>query len=295
LKEARDHQSFVTDPFQRERLQQLSLGRVSLDEYLATYLKTKHSWTPSTRLRNEGVIRNYVLPGRLGQKKLWSITRDDTLDALELPRSRAVGTPEADYPHRAILTRREWRGYLSIEAGRIDYPNFKSRVLELQGRQRHDAYVRVWSTLPGMEHQARADDRARKNSRLGEGAEFPVLADEDLGIHEAGSAAPRGIGDAAGKWAWTRRAATQVSHQSPEGKLRAVDHALSRHVVVDHAPRTWPALDAHEGDGRTSVRRDDGRRRERHDEPALGTKVPSGGRDFPPHPRDRRADADRRE
>lgn len=73
------------------------------------------------------------------------------LDALELPRSRAVSTPTADYPWRAILSRDEWIRFLAAEVGRLDYANFKSRVLETQGRDRHDAYMRVWSALRSIQ------------------------------------------------------------------------------------------------------------------------------------------------
>ncbi len=72
------------------------------------------------------------------------------LDALELPRSRAASTPTADYPYRAVLTRDEWGRYVSQETQRVDYPNFKARVAELQGGARHDAYLRVWAILRGL-------------------------------------------------------------------------------------------------------------------------------------------------
>jgi hypothetical protein len=73
------------------------------------------------------------------------------LSASELPSSRATSTPHADYPWRAVLTRAEWLRYVSVETGRLDYPNFKARVLEVQGRERHDAYSRVWSILRSLE------------------------------------------------------------------------------------------------------------------------------------------------
>ena len=57
------------------------------------------------------------------------------LDAIELPGSRAVSTPAADYPFRAVVTREEWARFLSHETEHIHYPNFKSRVAEVQGRR----------------------------------------------------------------------------------------------------------------------------------------------------------------
>jgi hypothetical protein len=75
----------------------------------------------------------------------------DMLEALELPRSRAQSTPGADYAYRALLTRAEWLRFLSHETQRLDYANFKSRVLEVQGRERHEAYTRAWSAFRSIQ------------------------------------------------------------------------------------------------------------------------------------------------
>jgi hypothetical protein len=69
------------------------------------------------------------------------------LDALQLPSSRAVSTPRSDYPFRCVVTREEWTDLLSLECDRIDYANFKRRVMDVQGRTRHDVYMRLWSIL----------------------------------------------------------------------------------------------------------------------------------------------------
>ncbi len=78
------------------------------------------------------------------------------LEALELPGSRAASSPSADYPWRAVLTRSEWSSFLERETERLDYPNFKSRVMATAGRDRHDAYVRVWAALHALEDRAEA-------------------------------------------------------------------------------------------------------------------------------------------
>ena len=75
----------------------------------------------------------------------------DMLEALELPRSRAESTPGADYAWRTLLSREEWLRFLSIEVEGLDYPNFKSRVLQTQGRDRHDAYTRAWSAFRSIQ------------------------------------------------------------------------------------------------------------------------------------------------
>ncbi len=69
------------------------------------------------------------------------------LDLLELPASRAAATPRADYPWRAALSRDEWLRFLELETERLDYTNFKSRVQQRSGSQRHDVYMRVWSIM----------------------------------------------------------------------------------------------------------------------------------------------------
>ena len=76
------------------------------------------------------------------------------LEVLELPTSRAVATPRADYPWRAVLSRDEWSRFLEVETQRLDYPNFKSRVGQASGSHRHDVYLRVWSAMRGLRDPA---------------------------------------------------------------------------------------------------------------------------------------------
>lgn len=73
------------------------------------------------------------------------------LSAIELPSSQAVSTPKADYPWRAMVARQQWARFLSLEVERLDYSNFKSRVLETQGSERHDVYLRVWTALRSLQ------------------------------------------------------------------------------------------------------------------------------------------------
>lgn len=80
-----------------------------------------------------------------------------TLGALELPGSRAVSTPAADYSYRLVLTREEWTRFLSLETVRIDYPNFKARVMDVQGRARHDLCMRLWSVMRGLGRAGKAE------------------------------------------------------------------------------------------------------------------------------------------
>ena len=76
------------------------------------------------------------------------------LEVLDLPASRKMATPTADYPWRAALSRGEWLRFLEVETQRLDYGNFKSRVQRLSGSHRHDVYLRVWSAVRGLRHRA---------------------------------------------------------------------------------------------------------------------------------------------
>ena len=61
--------------------------------------------------------------------------------------TRPQSTPEADYPWRVSVSKREWAAYLAETAAAIDYDNFKNAVAERQGRARHDVYLDLWSTM----------------------------------------------------------------------------------------------------------------------------------------------------
>lgn len=56
-------------------------------------------------------------------------------------------TPAADYPYRMVLPRDIVVQAVATMAGSIDYPNFKNRVDEVQGQQRHDLYGHVWEVI----------------------------------------------------------------------------------------------------------------------------------------------------
>jgi hypothetical protein len=56
-----------------------------------------------------------------------------------------------DYPYRIVIPRAHWALVVGNLASGIDYPNFKSAVTKKQGTDRHDLYMRVWSTMNGAE------------------------------------------------------------------------------------------------------------------------------------------------
>lgn len=60
----------------------------------------------------------------------------------------SIATDElADYRYRVRIPRQQWMQMVAAMAGEIDYPDFKNEVQRRQGRERHDAYLSVWSAL----------------------------------------------------------------------------------------------------------------------------------------------------
>jgi hypothetical protein len=61
-------------------------------------------------------------------------------------------TPRADYPFRVVTSRQAWVNYLSHATTGIDYFNFKDRVSERLGSDRHDVLMSVWSSLRRLQN-----------------------------------------------------------------------------------------------------------------------------------------------
>lgn len=59
-----------------------------------------------------------------------------------------VGT---DYPFRASASRSEVAAAFAAMLSNLDYANFKDEVAKVQGKQRAQAYHKVWSVLQGLE------------------------------------------------------------------------------------------------------------------------------------------------
>ncbi len=85
-----------------------------------------------------------------GADLLLARTRDEgdmqRLQAL-LPQVEYTRTDNADYRYRTVLTKPEWLDFISQVTDTLDYANFKDRVTEALGRDRHDLLMRVWSTM----------------------------------------------------------------------------------------------------------------------------------------------------
>jgi len=77
------------------------------------------------------------------------VTQDlDRLREMYLPNlSPNASQPDTDYPVRAYATPEDWANAVAAMARDIDYSNFKSEVMRLQGSARMDAYHNVWEAL----------------------------------------------------------------------------------------------------------------------------------------------------
>lgn len=67
--------------------------------------------------------------------------------AKRFPRHKLVIGGGTDYAYRIELSRKEWSKYVAKSARDIRYPNFKDEVTRVQGRWRHELYLRVWSVM----------------------------------------------------------------------------------------------------------------------------------------------------
>jgi hypothetical protein len=63
-------------------------------------------------------------------------------------------TPRADYAYRGTLTRQQYVMVVAALAANVDYPNFKDKVTEEQGRERHNLYMDVWTTMSNAQRAA---------------------------------------------------------------------------------------------------------------------------------------------
>jgi hypothetical protein len=71
----------------------------------------------------------------------------ERLRAQYIPKLAIKHTPQADYAYRAEMSRRDYVLLASALAAAVDYPNFKDRVTDEQGHDRHMLYMDVWTTM----------------------------------------------------------------------------------------------------------------------------------------------------
>ena len=76
------------------------------------------------------------------------------VDGYLAPDKTIVATPDCDYPHRLLLSRREAQMVFSSIVGEIDYPNFKaeaSRSDDAEALVRSEVYGAIWQELITLE------------------------------------------------------------------------------------------------------------------------------------------------
>lgn len=81
-----------------------------------------------------------------------SRARED-IEALreQIPGIEPFEDPEADYRHRAYVSRSEWLAAAAQLIADLDYDNFKSEVARRQGSDRARVYGHVWGDLLGLQ------------------------------------------------------------------------------------------------------------------------------------------------
>ena len=80
------------------------------------------------------------------------------LDPMKAYLDEVIDTDNSDYRYRVYVTREDWVAAAAELAREIDYDNFKSQVAAMQGQQRADRYLRVWSALAGLQAERRLSD-----------------------------------------------------------------------------------------------------------------------------------------
>ena len=104
---------------------------------------------PADRKRNVIVIRSRCRDDL--ERMLKRVKRKDKI----------VESRLTDYPFRVFTSKDVWARYLSLAAEAIDYGNFKDKITEVLGPERHNVYASIWSTLLRLQapHRTIKDDR----------------------------------------------------------------------------------------------------------------------------------------
>ena len=82
-------------------------------------------------------------------------TRED-IEALreQIPALEPFEDLDADYCHRAVVSRAEWVAALAQLVAELDYDNFKNAVAERQGAERAALYAVVWREFLRLQRTA---------------------------------------------------------------------------------------------------------------------------------------------
>ena len=86
-----------------------------------------------------------------------SRNRDDLMTFCDIhghSHADIVSTPDADYPVRITITRRQFAEAIAADAINIEYDNFKNQVKRICGVKRANVYMSVWCALQGLHSKA---------------------------------------------------------------------------------------------------------------------------------------------
>lgn len=78
---------------------------------------------------------------------------------LMVPAQTIIDTPDADYPHRMVVSKLAFGDWLFKEALMIDYSNFKAKVARTDPKHAK-AYGKVWAALHEIEPSNARDGKA---------------------------------------------------------------------------------------------------------------------------------------
>jgi hypothetical protein len=105
------------------------------------WIATEHGFYSAVENRND---KNTVMIRARVREDLEHLVKSLSL------KTPVVDSPNADYPYRVTITKKDWGKFLSTAGTSIDYPNFKSRVGK-HDREREHVYHEVWATLMKLE------------------------------------------------------------------------------------------------------------------------------------------------
>lgn len=102
----------------------------------------------------------------------------DALVAKHFPEAKPYRVKHSDYAWRIRVPKDQWALACARMAMEVDYSNFKDRVTELQGKERHDVYLKVWFALLALKDRPRGRRRRRQVEPLLRDSPY-MLTDRD--------------------------------------------------------------------------------------------------------------------
>lgn len=84
------------------------------------------------------------------------------------PTAKVRRTPSRDYLFRALIPREEVARVVAARVTAINYPNFKASV---RSKPLHDAFMRIWSIMSGLQPTAPYSGR---RGRVGRQQRLPI-------------------------------------------------------------------------------------------------------------------------